>query len=44
MNLHGVGQAVDVIEVTPEKVRRYRNTQCLAIAPAAQEGKEVYHT
>lgn len=43
MNLHGVGQAVDVILVTPEQVEKYRNTHCLVIAPALREGKEVYH-
>jgi predicted nucleotidyltransferase len=43
MNLHGVGQAVDVILVTPEQVERYRNTHYLVIAPALREGKEVYH-
>jgi predicted nucleotidyltransferase len=43
MSLHGVGQAVDVIVVTPEQVEKYRNTHCLVIAPALREGKEVYH-
>ena len=43
MNLHGVGQAVDVILVTPEQVERYRNKHFLVIAPALREGKEVYH-
>jgi len=43
MNLHGVGQAVDVIVVTPDQVEKYRNTHCLIIAPALREGKEVYH-
>ena len=43
MNLHGVGQAVDVILVTPEQVARYRNAHFLVIAPALREGKEVYH-
>jgi uncharacterized protein len=43
MNLHGVGQAVDVILVTQEQVERYRNTHCLIIAPALREGKEIYH-
>jgi len=43
VNLHGVGQAVDVILVTPEQIERYRNTHCLIIAPALQEGKEIYH-
>lgn len=42
VNLHGVGQAVDVILVTPEQVERYRNTHCLVIAPALREGREVY--
>jgi predicted nucleotidyltransferase len=43
MSLHGVGQAVDVIVVTPEQVEKYRNTHYLVIAPALREGKEVYH-
>ena len=42
MNLHGVGQAVDVIVVTPEQVEQYRDTHCLIIAPALREGREVY--
>ena len=43
MNLHGVGQAVDVIVVTPQQVERYRNTPWLIIAPALREGREIYH-
>ena len=43
INLHGVGHAVDVIVVTPEDVERYRNTHCLIIKPALQDGREVYH-
>jgi predicted nucleotidyltransferase len=42
LNLHGVGQAVDVILVTPEEVERYRDTHCVIIKPALREGKEVY--
>lgn len=42
-SLHGVGEAVDVIVVTPEQVERYRNVHCLVIAPALREGREVYH-
>ncbi len=42
MNLFGVGQAVDVIVVTPEEVERYRHTHCLVIKPALQEGRVVY--
>ncbi len=43
VNLHGVGQAVDVILVTPKQMERYRHTHCLVIAPALREGKEIYH-
>jgi len=42
MNLFGVGQAVDVIVVTPEDVERYRNSRALVIGPALREGKLVY--
>jgi len=42
-NLHGVGQAVDIILVTSEQVQRYAKSHCLVIAPALREGKEVYH-
>ena len=42
MNLHGVGQAVDVILVTPEQLEQYRDVHCLVIKPALREGKEVY--
>jgi predicted nucleotidyltransferase len=44
MNLIGVGQAVDVIVVTPEEVERYRNSHPVVIAPALREGKVVYGT
>lgn len=42
MNLFGVGEAVDVILVTPEEVERYRNCHALIISPALREGKVVY--
>jgi predicted nucleotidyltransferase len=42
VNLHGVGQAVDIVLVTPEQLERYRDTHCLVIAPALREGKEIY--
>jgi uncharacterized protein len=42
MNLHGVGEAVDIIVVTPEDVERYRDSHALVIAPALREGKVVY--
>jgi len=43
LNMHGVGQAVDVVLVTPEQIERYRYNQFLVIAPALREGKEIYH-
>ena len=42
MHLFGVGQAVDVVVVTPEDVERFRDALSLVIAPAVQEGKVVY--
>ena len=42
MRLIGVGQAVDVIVVTPEEVERYRDNPVLVIGPALREGKVVY--
>jgi predicted nucleotidyltransferase len=40
--LHGVGEAVDIIVVTPEDVERYRDAWCLVIYPALREGKLIY--
>jgi len=42
LNLYGVGQAVDVIVVTPEDVARYRDSWPMVIYPALREGKVVY--
>ena len=42
MRLFGVGQAVDVVVVTPEDIERYRDSHSLVIKPALQEGKVVY--
>lgn len=42
MNLFGVGQAVDIVVVTPEDIERYRKSHALVIAPALREGKVVY--
>jgi len=41
MNLIGVGQAVDVIIVTPEEVNESGHTHALVISPALTEGREV---
>jgi len=43
MNLHGVGQAVDIVLATPQQVEQYSDTHCLVISPALREGKEVYY-
>lgn len=42
VNLFGVGQAVDVVVVTPEDVERYKDSFALVIEPALREGKVVY--
>lgn len=42
--LLGVGQAVDVVVVTPEDVERYRESIGLVIEPALREGKTIYVT
>jgi len=42
MNLFGVGQAVDVIVVSAEDVRRYGHHPALVIYPALREGKVIY--
>ena len=41
-SLHGVGEAVDVVVVTPEDIERYGESHFLVIAPALKEGKVVY--
>jgi len=43
-NLLGVGQAVDIIVVTPEDIERYGKCPALVIEPALREGKVVYAT
>ncbi len=42
MNLIGVGQAVDIVVVTPEDVEKYRDSHAVVIAPAVREGKVIY--
>lgn len=41
-NLHGAGEALDVIVVTPEDLERYGDNPALVIAPALEEGKVIY--
>ena len=42
MNLIGVGQAVDVVVVTPQDIERYKDSHALVIKPALCEGKVIY--
>ena len=42
INLFGVGQAVDIIVVTPDDIERYGNVHALILKPALQEGKVIY--
>jgi len=42
VSLFGVGQAVDVVVVTPEDIERYKDSFALVIEPALREGKVVY--
>ncbi len=41
-HLVGVGQAVDVVVVTPEDVARYGDSPALVLKPALREGTVVY--
>jgi hypothetical protein len=42
MNLFGVGQAVDVVVVTSDDVKRFGDCFALVIYPALREGRVVY--
>jgi predicted nucleotidyltransferase len=44
LGLHGVGEGVDVVVVTPEQVESHRETHWMVICPALREGREVYHS
>jgi predicted nucleotidyltransferase len=41
-NLYGVGQAVDIVVVTPDDILRYQDQPYLIIEPALREGKVIY--
>jgi predicted nucleotidyltransferase len=41
-HLIGVGQAVDIVVVTPGDIERYRTCPALIIEPALREGRVVY--
>src|SRR5205807_9116572 len=40
--LLGVGQAVDVVVLTPEDVERYRHCAGMVVEPALREGKAIH--
>jgi hypothetical protein len=42
MNLIGVGQAVDIVIVTPDEIEQYRDRHPVIISPAVKEGQVVY--
>lgn len=42
MRLYGVGQAVDIVIVTPEELQRYRNSHAVVVGPAGREGRLLY--
>lgn len=42
LGLVGVGQAADVVVVTPEDVERYQDFPGMVIEPALREGRVVY--
>ena len=43
MSLYGIGQAVDLVIVTPEQVEQYKNSPSMVVYPALREGRVVYH-
>lgn len=42
MRLIGVGQAVDLVIVTPEELERYRDSFSVVVGPAVREGRLLY--
>jgi predicted nucleotidyltransferase len=43
-HLMGLGQAVDVVVVTPDDVQRYQHCPGMVVEPALREGKAIYGT
>jgi predicted nucleotidyltransferase len=43
-HLMGVGQAVDIVVLTPEDVQRYQHCPAMVVEPALREGKAIYGT
>lgn len=42
MRLYGIGQAVDLVVVSPEQVEKYRESPYLVINPAMRDGLVIY--
>ena len=42
MNLFGVGEAVDIVVVTPEDVEQLASSSAFVIRPALEEGQVIY--
>ncbi|WP_199484004.1 nucleotidyltransferase domain-containing protein [Methanoregula formicica] len=42
LNLFGIGQAIDLIVVTPDRVRKYADSLHLVFYPALHEGRVLY--
>lgn len=40
--LVGLGQAVDIVVLTPEDVQRYRHSPAMVVEPALREGRTIY--
>jgi predicted nucleotidyltransferase len=43
-HLMGLGQAVDIVVLTPEDVQRYRGCPSMVVEPALREGRAIYGT
>ena len=43
-HLMGLGQAVDIVVLTPEDVQRYQHCPGMVVEPALREGKAIYGT
>jgi predicted nucleotidyltransferase len=43
-HLMGVGQAVDIVVLTPEDMQRYQHCLGMVVEPALREGKAIYGT
>jgi predicted nucleotidyltransferase len=43
-HLIGLGQAVDIVVLTPDDVQRYQHCPGMVVEPALREGKAIYGT